>query len=347
MEIVRVGGSLSSSCITIEEQADIGKARRTAAALASGLSFSETLAGNVALLVTEAAKNLLKHAGCGQVILRVFESGDAAGIEMLALDKGPGIADIGRCFQDGYSTAGTAGTGLGAIARLSSMYDVYSRPNQGTVLMAQVWKRGAAGVVPASHFLAGGISVPVRGEVECGDGWIFQESARAVRLVVADGLGHGPLAAAAAEAAVRTAREHIDEPALRLLERIHGVLRPTRGAAVAVAEINSQSQVLRFAGVGNITAAIVPASGPVRHLMSHAGTAGHEVRKIVEFTSPWSSRSLLLMHSDGLQTRWSFDSYPGLLERHPSVIAAVLYRDYARGRDDVTVVAAREAARES
>ena len=164
-----------------------------------------------------------------------------------------------------------------------------------------------------------------------------------MRLIVADGLGHGPLAADAARAAIRTAREQPNEPAPALLERIHGALRATRGAAVAVAEIDSPAQILRFAGVGNITAAIVPGSGPVRHLVSHAGTAGHEVRRISEFTSPWSSRSLLLMHSDGLQTRWSFDSYPGLLERHPSLIAGVLYRDYARGRDDVTVVLVREA----
>jgi anti-sigma regulatory factor (Ser/Thr protein kinase) len=339
---------LVSACIAIHEHTDTGEARRVAAAFAAELSFDETSAGNLALVVTEAARNVLKHAGGGQVILRVLETGSSAGIEMLALDKGPGIADIGRCFQDGYSTAGTAGTGLGAIARLASVYEIYSRPDQGTVLMAQIRSRGSAGgaPVPAPRFRAGGVSVPVRGEHECGDGWIFQESAGGARLTVADGLGHGPHAADAARAAIRTAREQLNDAAPVLLERIHGALRATRGAAVAVAEIDPPAQVLRFAGVGNISAAIVPEAGPVRHLVSHAGTAGHEVRKISEFTAPWSSRSLLVMHSDGLQTRWSFDAYPGLLERHPSLIAGVLYRDYARGRDDVTVVVVREAISE-
>lgn len=347
MEIrAHLGRPLLSVCVPIQEHTDTGEARRAAATFSSDLSFDGTLAGNVALIVTEAARNLLKHAGGGQMILRVLESDGFTGIEMLALDKGPGIADLGRCFQDGYSTAGTAGTGLGAIARLSNVHEVYSRPEQGTVLMAQVWKRGEGNgvAVPSPRFSVGGVSVPLRGEHECGDGWIYQETPRAVRLTVADGLGHGPLAADAARAAVSTARDYVNEPAPALLERIHGALRPTRGAAVAVAEIDSQAPVLRFAGVGNITAVIVPDTGPVRHLVSHAGTAGHEVRKIMEYTSPWSSRSLLLMHSDGLQTRWSFDLYPGLLERHPSVIAGVLYRDYARGRDDVTVVVVREAA---
>jgi anti-sigma regulatory factor (Ser/Thr protein kinase) len=339
---------LVSACISIHEHTDTGEARRVAAAFASELSFDETSTGNVALVVTEAARNVLKHGGGGQVILRVLESGSSAGIEMLALDKGPGIADIGRCFEDGYSTAGTAGTGLGAIARLSSVYEIYSRPDQGTVLMAQVWKRGPVGgaPVPAPRFSAGGVSVPVRGEHECGDGWIFQEFACGARLTVADGLGHGPQAADAARAAIRVAREQLNDSAPVLLERIHGALRATRGAAVAVAEIDPPAQMLRFAGVGNITAVVVPEAGPVRHLVSHAGTAGHEVRKISQFTVPWSSRSLLLMHSDGLQTRWSFDAYPGLLERHPSLIAGVLYRDYARSRDDVTVVVVREVASE-
>jgi serine phosphatase RsbU (regulator of sigma subunit) len=180
------------------------------------------------------------------------------------------------------------------------------------------------------------------GEEECGDDWVFQEFARSARMTVADGLGHGLNAAIAARAAIRTAREHVSVPVQSLLERIHGALRATRGATVAVAEIDLAAQVVRYVGVGNIAAALVTGSGMTRRLVSLAGTAGHEVRKIVEFTYPWESGALLLMHSDGLQTHWSFDSYPGLLSRHPSLIAGVLYRDYARGRDDVTVVAARE-----
>jgi hypothetical protein len=71
------------------------------------------------------------------------------------------------------------------------------------------------------------------------------------------------------------------------------------------------------------------------------------MRKVLEFSAPWSAESLLLMHSDGLNTHWSFDPYPGLMERHPSLIAGVLYRDFARSRDDVTVVVARETRLES
>jgi anti-sigma regulatory factor (Ser/Thr protein kinase) len=340
---------LANACIGIQEQTNAAEARRAAMAMAHALSFDEVSAGNLGLVVTEAAKNILKHAGGGQVVLRSLECAGAAGIEMLALDKGPGITDPGRCFEDGYSTAGTAGTGLGAIARLAARHDVYSLPGQGTVLMAQVWKGGRAGQPPAAakRFCIGGVGVPMAGERECGDDWVFQEFARSARMTVADGLGHGENAAIAARAAIRTAREHVSVPVHSLLERIHGALRPTRGATVAVAEIDLAAQVVRYVGVGNIAAALVTGSGMTRRMVSLAGTAGHEVRKMVEFTYPWESGALLLMHSDGLQTHWSFDSYPGLLSRHPSLIAGVLYRDHARGRDDVTVVAAREARPES
>ena len=340
---------LADTCIGIQEPTNASEVRRAALALASDLSFDDTSAGNVGLVVTEAATNLLKHAGGGQVILRPLESGDAAGIEILALDKGQGIADVARCFQDGYSTAGSAGTGLGAIARLSSVHEIYSRLNQGTVLMAQVWKRGPAfaAPIPRARFRVGGVCVAVHGESDCGDDWVFQDVARGARLTIADGLGHGTLAADAARAAIRTARETREQTAPFLLGRIHGALRSTRGAAVAVADIDSPGRVVRFAGVGNIAAAIVPETGEIRRLVSNNGTAGHEVRKIQEFTYPWDSGSLLVMHSDGLQTHWSFDSYPGLTERHPSLIAGVLYRDYSRRRDDVTVVVAREVRPES
>jgi hypothetical protein len=104
---------------------------------------------------------------------------------------------------------------------------------------------------------------------------------------------------------------------------------------------------VRYVGLGNIAGTILPQTGPSRHLVSTPGTAGHQARKIVEFTYPWEPGCLLLMHSDGLQTHWSLDPYPGLRERHPSLIAGVLYRDYARKRDDVTVIVAREARAEA
>ena len=127
------------------------------------------------------------------------------------------------------------------------------------------------------------------------------------------------------------------------MERIHAALRPTRGAAVATAEIDRERGVLHYTGIGNISGLAIAPSGTVQHLVSHPGTAGHEVHKIATFHYPWPAGSILIMHSDGLSSHWSLEKYPGLSSRHPSVIAGVLYRDFHRQRDDATVVVLENA----
>ena len=97
---------------------------------------------------------------------------------------------------------------------------------------------------------------------------------------------------------------------------------------------------MRYAGLGNIAGAIV-GDAPVRHMVSHNGTAGHEARKFEEFTYPWPEGALVVVHSDGLATHWDLGRYPGLMQREPSLVAGVLYRDFSRRRDDVTVVVVR------
>jgi anti-sigma regulatory factor (Ser/Thr protein kinase) len=323
--------------VCVEQPTDAAEARRIAMARAEHLAFDESQAGKLSIVVTELARNLVKHASGGDLFLRSVEDDGASGVEVLALDRGPGIEDVGRSFQDGYSTTGTPGTGLGAVARLSSVHDVYSRRGQGTVLMAQVWSRNNA--VRPRHLRAGGIARAIPGEVTCGDGWIVQQRAAGARVLVADGLGHGEQAAAAARAAIQTALNRPGDSPPALLENAHAALRSTRGAAVAAAEIDSAARVVRFAGIGNISAVIIPPSGPWVRMVSHNGTVGHEIRRVVEFAYPWNEGCLLLMHSDGLGSNWGFDAYPGLASRHPSIVAGVLYRDYTRGRDDVSVVA--------
>ena len=107
-----------------------------------------------------------------------------------------------------------------------------------------------------------------------------------------------------------------------------------------VAEIDLVQNCVRYAGVGNISGVIV-SNGSSRHLVSTNGTVGHDVRKVQEFSYPFPDNALLVLHSDGLTSHWNMDAYPGLIVKPPSLIAGVLYRDFQRGNDDVTVVAAR------
>lgn len=316
----------------------VAEARRAATELAGRLGFSEACVGKVALVVTEAATNLVKHATAGEILLYGLQSGQIGGIEVLALDRGPGMTNVAKYLRDGYSTSGSPGTGLGAIRRLATSFDIYSVPGVGTVLLARLWSEP----LPARPTLleVGGVSLAKPGEDVCGDQWAIAWFPERAVILVADGLGHGPGAAEAAREAVHTFHEHAALTPAAIVEAIHGALRSTRGAAVAIAEIVPPQETVRFAGVGNISGVVLSTEGS-RNMVSYNGTAGHTVRKIREFSYAWPADALLILSSDGLVTRLHPEHYPGLTKRHPDLIAATLYRDYARGHDDATVVVAQ------
>ncbi|MEA5601323.1 SpoIIE family protein phosphatase [Nostoc sp. UHCC 0252] len=327
-----------SVAITITESSQSGEARRVAIALATRLGFQETERGKVGIVVTELANNLIQHGQGGVLLLRLLEHDSAIGIEVLSLDKGRGMVDVDECLQDGFSTGGTLGNGLGAISRLSGLFEIYSIRNQGTALLAHLWSDSTPHQ-PEKILEIGAICLPKRGEDVSGDTWAYQVDRCRSLLLVADGLGHGPAAADASSKAVRTFQEH-DRSPRAIVEAAHATLRSTRGAALAIAEIDFEQQSVRFAGIGNIAASIFSFSER-HHLISNNGTVGHEIRKIQEFSYPWYAKGLLIMHSDGLDTKWQLDRYPGLSQKHPSLIAGVLYRDFHRERDDVTVLVAK------
>jgi anti-sigma regulatory factor (Ser/Thr protein kinase) len=331
-----------SVAIPITESSQTGEARRVAIALATRLGFQETQRGKVGIVVTEVANNLIQHAQGGVLLLRLLEQDSAIGIEVLSLDKGRGMVDVDECLQDGFSTGGTLGNGLGAIRRLSGLLEIYSIPNQGTALLAHLWSDSALHP-PQKTLEIGVICLPKLGEEVSGDAWAYQVDNCHSLLLVADGLGHGPAAATAASQAVRIFQEHHRSPGA-IVEAAHAALRSTRGAAIAIAEIDFEQKSVRFAGIGNIAASIFSVTKR-HHLLSHNGTVGHEVRKIQELSYPWYANGLLIMHSDGLDSKWQLDRYPGLSEKHPSLIAGVLYRDFNRERDDVTVLVAKGMGR--
>ncbi|HJR17915.1 MAG TPA: SpoIIE family protein phosphatase [Gemmatimonadales bacterium] len=331
--------------LSIDDPSKVGEVRRVATSMAGRLGLGEQDQGRLALVLTEAANNALQHGAGAEIVLQPTKN-SRSGLEALLVDKGPGIADVERALRDGYSTGGTPGTGLGAVARLSDKFDIYSVVGIGTVLLIQIWSRPPGAVQgPAAHphqLETGTVCLPRPGETACGDAWAVGRSGDRVVLIVADGLGHGHAAAAASMEAIQVFGKSLTIPPAHLLADIHTALRSTRGAAVAIASLDPGNHTIRYAGVGNIAGSIVTANS-IRSMVSHNGTVGHEVRKIQEFEYDWPAGSLVIMQSDGLQTHWRLDRYPGLTARDPAVIAATLYRDYSRGRDDVTVLAVREA----
>ena len=333
-----------TAAYAVHETSQVAAPRRVAQALAQRMEFSEERAGKVALVVTELATNLAKHATGGEMLLRSIRDtdggSDARGIEILAIDRGPGMSDVASAREDGYSTAGTLGHGLGSIQRQSDFLQIYSQPS-GTVAVARLWREPPPVVARKPRFEIGAVLVSHPGEDICGDDWDWTMRDDRFAILVADGLGHGLGAHEAAAAAVDVFRRQAEQSTSRVITEVHAALRPTRGAAVAMVEVDTARGVANYCGLGNIGAAILSPPNTRHGLISQNGTAGHVATRIHEFSYPVPPQSTLVMYSDGLSSHWNLASYSGLSTRHPSVIAGVLYRDFSRRRDDVTVVVAK------
>ncbi|HLX23606.1 MAG TPA: ATP-binding protein [Usitatibacter sp.] len=327
--------------IHVEDSSHVASARGELQRMAKRLGFRETRAGTVAIVATEAVSNIVKHARRGTLVARSLARRGAIGIEMLAIDSGPGMESLANSSRDGTSTTGSRGTGLGAIRRQAGEFEAYTRAAGGTILRMVVWDRDE---VPAhDDYDIGAVALPKTGESVCGDAWGVELLKRGATILVADGLGHGVDASRASQSAVEVLRRHPDESAIGILDLAHSKLRSTRGAAVAVMRHELASGAVAFAGIGNISASIL--NGTARRAMvSHNGILGHNVARSQEFAYEWHRQALFVAHTDGLQTQWDLASFPGIEACHPAIIAALLVREHSRGRDDVTVVVARERA---
>jgi anti-sigma regulatory factor (Ser/Thr protein kinase) len=329
-----------AAAFAVTDLSQVGEPRRAAQWLAQRVELDATRTGQLVLVVSELATNLAKHARNGEILLRALDSPtEPPAIEVLAIDAGPGITDLAVSQADGYSTAGTLGHGLGAIRRQSDDFWIYTQP-AGTVIAARVRKQPQLNA-EAQAFEIGAVCASKPGEEICGDAWAWRLRSERFTTIVADGLGHGLGAHDAARQAIGTFELDPDAEPRHMLERVHAALRPTRGAAVALFTLDLERGFARYAGLGNIAAAVLREDGSRQNLISHNGIAGHVAIRLQEHNYPVPPNSTIVLHTDGLGTHWNLASYPGLSSRHPSLIAGVLYRDFTRRRDDVTVVVAR------
>ncbi|MET0236922.1 MAG: ATP-binding SpoIIE family protein phosphatase [Kibdelosporangium sp.] len=325
--------------VRIEEQSAVGTARRAAGALANRLGCSPERVAEIELAVTELGTNLVKHASEGMLVVRSARPADEAMVEIVAVDRGPGIDDMNVVFRDGHSTSGTLGIGLGAVLRLADSHEVYSELGTGTVLSVRFHpRRGSAG--PAEEISAG-VTKPISGEDVCGDAYAVRRtgSNRAL-LMLCDGAGHGPLAASASQLAVRVFCESESGDPETLVGQIHRALFGTRGGAVAVADVDADAKQVRFAGVGNIAGAVV-ADGQKRGMVCLPGIAGHQARKVRAFDYPLPAGATVVMHSDGMTERWTVQGRERLFTGRPLPIAMTLLRDAGTRRDDASVLVAK------
>ena len=324
-----------SLAVPIKQAGDIDSAGRQAFQIGQKIGLSETDLDAAVFIAVELASNLVKHGGGGDLIFRVIDNDFDHGIELMSLDNGSGMI-VSRCMEDGYSTAGGAGTGLGTIRRLATAFDAYSLAEMGSVLVARILKRTSS----TSPFDLGALCLPIAGERYCGDAWAVREHEDRLSMMVSDGLGHGIGAAEASDLALGIFAQALDHAPSAILEAQHVALTGSIGAAVLTCRLDSRTNMMSCTGIGNVAGVIVDGADE-RGVVSLEGVVGSRVRKIKTFDYDVLAGQTLVFHSDGLTSRWRLKDFPGLFSRSAAVIAGVMFKTYRRGKDDATVLVVR------
>lgn len=327
------------AAVRLDDVAAVVPLRHAAVAAAAKVGLSDHRRGEVEIVVNELATNAIVHGGGGMGFVSVVEgpagsSGEPGVVELTVFDRGPGI-EPARLVAGSGSTAGTLGIGLNGALRLASEIVIDTTAQVGTAVVARLGParlhQGAAG-----SYEVAGLRRPLSGETRCGDGWTFAQRPGEVRLFMVDGLGHGPLAADAADLALDAFNADPWADPVSAMARIGESLRGSRGAAVGLAVVDDALRTAAFVGVGNVAASLL--SRDRRHaLLSTPGVAGQRTRTIrrydVALSDPWA----LVMHTDGLTERWEWEPVAKSARRAPALAAAALMRDAARERDDACV----------
>lgn len=324
--------------VPIGREADINEARSAVARVAALHGIDEMTKGRVALVATEFATNLLRHAKDGRLLIGCHAVDDGAQIEVIAIDSGPGMRDVNRNMRDSRDAAAPGG-GLAGVRRLSTDFSIFSVMGRGTVAVARAWAPAAHAPhskSPSARFSHAGICLAAPGQPVSGDAWGIRFGDCKACVVVSDGAGEG-VAAADASAVVTDSFHEIRATPREHLRRAHELLGSTAGAAVAIADLDARAGTIAFAGAGNVACRIVSASQEIV-LNSQPGVLGREVGELVETHRGWPDRSVVVLHSDGLSDQWQLGPLAGLLNCDPAVIAGWLLRDHASRADDITII---------
>jgi anti-sigma regulatory factor (Ser/Thr protein kinase) len=292
------------------------------------------------LIVAEMTSNLFKYSNDGELLLGVFANGGSPYIELISIDNGPGMMNPAKMMQDGISTTNTLGHGLGSMKRLSDTFELYSQIGWGTIVLSRVYNE-PDNVKGKNQVLIRPIVVYKPGEKTSGDGFVYKKTDKYIKLMLADGLGHGPEANLAINEAAKAFRVFPDYSPTETLRFVHNAIKKTRGAVINIIGYNFERKVWACAGVGNIA---VRMFGPVsfKNHMSYNGIVGHNIPGTMndqEYKADEFNQVMLC--SDGIKTRIDMARYPMMYKYDQTVLAAAIYKDHARRSDDMSVVIAK------
>jgi anti-sigma regulatory factor (Ser/Thr protein kinase) len=334
------------SIINLPDRSYQAIARAELKSIATKAGFTGHKLAEIEIIIAEITTNLVKHATQGgQILCRIIAETEREGLEFISIDNGPGIAITSHVLKDGVSTKNTLGNGLGAIQRLSDVFDLYSLPGWGTILLCRVFRKMKKTFKPVDKTVMEALRVAKPGETFCGDNWTLTGTDKMSRVTMADGLGHGPEADEAATKAISLFEQQTGTQVNEHLRTIHTGIRKTRGAVMSIAYIDNVNKQLTYGGVGNILTRLInqPLSMSVRTFNSYNGIVGHTVPATINNTIiPWDKKlDMLVMHTDGISGRWDLAKYPKILQHHSIILCAALFKDHFRGTDDATIAVIR------
>ena len=309
--------------------------------LAAEAGMSQVRINELDLIVAEMTSNLFKYSDDGEILMGVFHTEGTVYIEIISIDNGPGMLNPARMIQDGMSTSKTLGHGLGSIKRLSHEFDLYSQVGWGTIVLSRVYNEPEKIKSKDNPMIIRPIIIAKPGETKSGDGFTFKKTDSYIKLMLADGLGHGPEANKAANEATEAFKLCPDYSPVETLRFIHTLTRKTRGAVIDIIGYEFASKTWTAAGVGNIAVRMI---GPnsFRNHMSYNGIVGHNIPGTMT-NQRYSADDFnqVMLCSDGIKTRIDLSKYPQMSKYDQTIFAAAIYKDHARKNDDMSVVMAK------
>ena len=306
--------------------------------LATSAGFSEGRVGEIDIVVAEMASNLVKHAGGGQILVKLVEDQHRQGIEILSIDNGQGMNDITRMVSDGISTKNTLGHGLGAMKRLADVFQVFSLKDWGTIILVRMFNEELPFFRKPAVAEVKAIVLPKPGEEKCGDGYKAIISKEFVKIFLGDGLGHGKEAAEAVEKAMESFESCPESDPVEIIRFISNEVRKTRGLVGTVAIFDLRRKAWKICGVGNIATRIISINSS-KNYMTYNGIIGSNLPRTMNTQEMQHEKGhCLVMCSDGLKSRWDMIKYPSIIRYDLSILSAALWKDFARHTDDMSVL---------
>jgi anti-sigma regulatory factor (Ser/Thr protein kinase) len=325
----------------IQERSFVAFIKRELHNAAVHAGFPESKVGGIDIVVAELTSNMMKHAGSGELLYRFSKENNAPVFEIIALDNGPGIRDVVNSMKDGVSTTKTLGQGLGAIERLSDLFQVYSIPSWGTISYCKLHTKppSAGDGIDLMQFRVLNVAMP--GETMSGDGYHITPGRKETRIFLGDGLGHGPEAHAAAKSAIDAFRHNQDNDPVEVLRSLHDQVKRTRGLVGTVVIADHETKKWKICGIGNISTRLYDGLVP-KNYISYNGIIGLNIPNTLKsHLADMGKHQCVVMSSDGIRTRWELSQFPSILRYDLLVLAAAIYKDNARKNDDMSILICR------